>query len=271
MLPQTQANLDAALELLGCGESPRFRDGFGCGASERCIETLWAAAHLRAGERVLDVGFTMSSLDYLGVLLEAKRRLAVTIEAVDIVQPEKVAARYPEAWRDEVLATPVSIGDLRTMPLEAGGYDLVTCISTIEHIGFDAPAREGQKGAFDRPEDEADAPDARDPDATRAVLAQFHTALQPGGRALISTPMGRGGPATVRDSLGLIARQWEYEAESWREIVEAPGFEALEQRFFRRSDDGCWSEVAGPADLADRSSHQQPHAHGCAMAVLQKI
>ncbi|MEM9751213.1 MAG: hypothetical protein AAF869_09720 [Pseudomonadota bacterium] len=271
MQTQTQANLDAGLALLGQGASPTFEDGFGCGASERCIETLWAASHLQAGERILDIGFTMSSLDYLGVLLEARRRLGVVIEAADIIQPDKVLGRYPDAWAADILATPLTIGDVRTAPLPLGAYDLVTCISTIEHIGFDAPAREGQKGAFDRPEDEAAAPSERDPAATRDVMARFAALLRPGGRALISTPMGRGGPATVRDSLGLVARQWEYEAESWREIAEAPGFEPMEQRFFRRRDDGCWSEVTGPADLADRSSHQQPHAHGCALAVLKRV
>ncbi|MEL7029601.1 MAG: hypothetical protein AAGL49_10415 [Pseudomonadota bacterium] len=270
MLPQIQANLEAGLSVLGSGQTPAFNDGFGCGASERCIETVWASAHLGRGERVLDIGFTMSSLDYMGVLLEARRSLGVTLEAVDIIQPSAVEGRYPDTWREDIFSVPVTIGDLRSIDLPEAAYDAVTCVSTIEHIGFDAPAKDGQRGAFDRPETEAEAPIDRDPEATRAVMAQFAKALKHGGRAIISTPMGKGGPATVQDSLGLIARQWEYEARTWAEIAEAPAFELIEQRFFRRRDDTCWSEVASPSDLADRSSHLQPHAHGCALAVLRR-
>ncbi len=242
----------------------------GPGLSERAVETPWVASHFKGGERVLDIGFTMSSLDYLGLLLELRRAHGVVIEAVDIVRPERVARRYPEAWRADVLATPITIGDVRTLALPADRYDIATCISTIEHIGFDEATYDDPKSAFAR----STTPDGvqlhRDPNVNRDVLAQFAKALRPGGLALISVPMGKGGPALLKDSLGFYCAQWEYEAASWREIVEAEGFEVVEQKFVRLDADQIWRPVAGPADLRAQSSALRPHAEGCALAALRR-
>lgn len=240
------------------------------GLSERIVETPWVASHVKGGERVLDIGFTMSSLDYLGLLLELRRARGVTIEAIDIVRPERVQRRYPAEWLAEVLATSITIGDVRTLELPAARYDVVTCISTIEHIGFDEATHGDPVTAFARSSTAEGVTKLRDPDVNREVLGQFHRALRPGGLALISVPMGKGGPAVLKDSLGLYCAQWEYEAASWREITEAAGFELVEQRFSRLDADGTWHEVAGPADLLARSSEMQPHAAGCALAALRR-
>jgi SAM-dependent methyltransferase len=240
------------------------------GLSERIIETPWVASYFKGGERVLDIGFTMSSLDYLGLLLELRRDHRVTVEAADIVKPERVARRYPEAWLADVLATPITIGDVRTLALPEGRYDVVTCISTIEHIGFDAATYDDPKTAFARSATPEGVVLHRDAHVNRDVLAQFHRALRPGGLALISVPMGKGGPALLKDSLDLYCAQWEYEAASWREITGADGFELVEQRFVRLDPDRVWRDVAGPAELTGQSSELQPHAAGCALAALRR-
>lgn len=242
---------------------------FGPGLSERAVETPWVASHFKGGERVLDVGFTMSSLDYLGLLLELRRR-NVTIEAVDIVKPERVARRYPPEWLDEVMQVPITIGDVRTQALPQGRYDVATIISTIEHIGFDEATHADPKTAFAR----STTPDGvrlhRDPDVNRTVLAQLASALRPGGLLLISVPMGKGGPSLLKDSLGLFCAQWEYEEASWREIVGAPDFDVVEELFYRLETDGTWRRVDGPADLREQTSAMKPHAAGCALAALRR-
>lgn len=241
------------------------------GLSERIIETPWVAAHFKGGERVLDIGFTMSSLDYLGLLLELRRAHRVQIDAVDIVKPERVARRYPDAWRAEVLETPITIGDVRTLALPAAHYDVVTCISTIEHIGFDEATYDDPATAFARSTTREGVKLHRDPHVNRDVVAKFHDVLRPGGLALISVPMGKGGPTLLEDSLHLYCAQWEYEAESWRELTGAAGFDVVEQRFVRLDSDRIWRDVAGPADLVSQSSALQPHAAGCALVALRRL
>jgi SAM-dependent methyltransferase len=266
---ETQQILTAALETMEGREPLPFAPGH----SERAVETPWVAsfvAKLGAGARLLDIGFTMASLDYLGLLLELRRSRKVIVEAVDIVRPERVVGRYPEAWLQEVLAVPITIGDLLTLSLPEARYELCTCISTIEHIGFDAATHADPLSAFQRSKTADGVALHRDADVNRRVLAQLAGALKPGGILLVTVPMGRGGATLLRDSLGFYCAQWEYQAESWREIVEASEFAVVDERFARLDSDGRWRTVAGPSDLVAQTSELKPHASGCALVALRR-
>jgi SAM-dependent methyltransferase len=240
---------------------------FGAGRSERCIEAPWAETWLAGRKTILDIGFSLSDLDWLRILLTRD----ATLQAVDIIRPERVANRYPADLRDAALAVPVTLGDVRQAELPAAFFDAVTCISTIEHIGFDA-AGSTPDSAFARWTRLEDTPDHRDPAVTGQVMAALARALKPGGLALVSVPMGKGGATPIRDSLGFYTRQLEYDAATWRDIADAPGFRALEQRFFTwLSAETGWSEVAGPEDLAHQSAWLTPHATGVALCALERL
>ena len=269
--PQAQANLDEALMVTQSQLPHAFEGRFGAGASERCIEVPWAAQWFDKDMAVMDIGFTMSSLDWLGLMLNVRNTMNISIDAMDIIKPERVQTRYPAPWLKDILSVPVSIGDIRQSKVKADHYDLVTCISTIEHIGFDYADENDPNTAFKRGKTPEDVPMDRDEDVNEAVLSKVHQALKRGGCLILTTPMGKGGPALLKDSLGLYTRQWEYEKQSWKELTTHRGFRLVEERFFRCDDDGCWSEAEGPDDLSDRSSSLQPHAKGCALAVLEKI
>jgi len=249
--------------------SPPSANAFGAGRTERCIEVPWASRWLGdVGEQqILDIGFALSDLDWLAALL-GKVEQGASVTAVDIITPERVATRYPEALRDQALRTPVIIGDVRTAPVPASSFDVVTCISTIEHVGFDAKGST-DKSAFARWSSVEETPDSRDPAVTRDVMGAFARALKPGGLALITVPMGKGGAVPVQDKLGYFTRQFEYDANSWREIVEAPGFRLLEQRFFTGLGEAGWREAESAADLAHQTAWLTPHATGLAIAALQ--
>jgi SAM-dependent methyltransferase len=268
--PPQQFILDRSIAVLNGDKRFEDFDLDQPGHSERIAEVPWAARYLRDASSILDIGYSMSSLDWLGLLLKWQERAGTSLQAVDIVQPERVASRYPENWRAQVLQTPVGIGDIRTIELPVGHFDLVTCISTIEHIGFDEASTDDPNSAFKRGKTPAEIAANRDPNVNRDVLVAFHRTLRPGGRALLSVPMGKGGPTLLKDSLGLFTRQWEYEEKSWQELTTQPGFSVLEQRFFGLGDNDCWREVADPAALTDQSSELQPHASGCALLVLEK-
>lgn len=241
------------------------------GHSERIVEVPWAAQYLKPGSRMLDIGFAMSSLDWLGLLLHMREKADCDLQAVDIVRPARVASRYPENWRESALAVPVTIGDIRRLTSFETEFDLVTCISTIEHIGFDTASTDDPDSAFARGKTPAEVASDRAHDVNAKVLASFYRALKKGGRAIITTPMGRGGPTLLKDSLGLYTRQWEYEAHSWNDLKSQPGWTVIAEQFFGLdSDSDCWAEASWPAALADKSSELQPHASGCALLVLQK-
>ncbi len=272
MNPAAKANLAEACAVLDGGgpfAATTREKSFGHGRSERCVEGPWAAAWLRHRANILDIGYALSSLDYLGLLLELKRRGA-KITGVDIIRPERVASRYPAEWRADVLSTPYLEGDIRKIALPKAAFDAVTCISTIEHVGFDIPS-DRPDTAFARWETPGDTPQMRDPNATRDVMAALAHALAPEGIAVVTVPMGRGGPCLIQDSLGLWTKQQEYDGESWRGIAEAAGFSLIEQRFFKNTKDGAWIEVAHPDALLDVTSDGKPHAAGAALAALRRV
>ncbi len=261
--------LDRAMQVLnGTAEFGDFNLNIP-GHSERLVEVPWAAQHLAHAKHILDIGFSMSSLDWLGLLLATKAK-GNRLQAADIVRPARVQSRYPDHWRDAALAVPVSIGDIRSIELPENQFDLVTCISTIEHIGFDIATDDDPNSAFERGKTPSEIADTRDPNVNRDVLQAFHRVLKPGGRVMISVPMGRGGPTLLKDSLGLYTRQWEYESTSWQELISQPGFQIVEQCFYALGSDDCWHQVPSPADLNEKSSELQPHASGCALLLLQK-
>lgn len=274
MLPEkNQIVYDLAMDVLSGGDVTILQTP---GFSERIIEVPKAAYWLKkfAAEescKIMDIGYTMSSLDWLGLLLKLNEQDNCSLNAKDIVKPERVKSRYPQEWLDAIFKVPVEIGDIREMDLPENQFDVVTCISTIEHIGFDEAEEEDSGTAFKRSEDETEIRQNRSNDVNAKVLAQFNKALKVGGHAIITTPMGKGGPALLKDSLGLFTNQWEYETDSWNDLVSQPGFEIVEQSFFGLGDDGIWCQVNSPADLNDKSSTLQPHAHGCGFAVLKKI
>jgi SAM-dependent methyltransferase len=243
---------------------------YGAGKSERCVEVPWARGWIEGRGPILDIGFSLSDIDWLRVLLA--RGQATKITAVDIIAPARVANRYPEDIRARALATPIFMGDIRQADLPAASFDIVTCISTIEHIGFDA-AGSTDSSAFARWNSLEETPAARDPKVTGDVMAALARTLRPGGLALVTVPMGKGGAVPVKDSLGFYTRQFEYNAESWPQITGAKGFRLLEQRFFTLgpAPEGGWSEAEGPQGLAHQTAWLTPHATGVALAALERV
>lgn len=271
MTPAIRANFEESRAVLDGGVAPALKGGapFGHGRSERCVEGPWAAHWLRGRNDILDIGFSLSSLDYLALLLEIKRRGA-RVTGADIIRPERVARRYPADWRADVLATPYFEGDIRTLNLPEAAFDAVACISTIEHVGFDF-ASDRADTAFARWEKPGDVPEQRDSNASRDVMAALARALRADGIAVVTAPMGRGGPCLIQDSLGLWTKQQEYDANSWCEITGATGFELLEQRFFLNTPDTAWVEVAAPSALTHVTSDGKAFAAGVAVAALRRV
>lgn len=262
--------LEQSIRILSGVEVFTCHESSGKGCSERVIETPWVAQYVRGCNSLLDIGFTFASYEYLGLLLELKNSYGVTVRGADIIKPEKVVNRYPSEWLESILDIPVTIGDIRYMVLPENEYDVVTCISTLEHIGFDMPATTVEGSSFERHRCKADVKTERDSRVNQLVLDAVHTTLKPGGSLLVSVPMGQGGPVLVQDSLGFYCAQWEYEANSWNELISHEGYDVADRRFFGITREG-WQEVAYPGELKDRSSDLKPHAEGVAVCVLKKV
>lgn len=240
---------------------------YGKGETERCVETPWAALTFAKVGRVLDIGLAMSHPDYLGLMIGFLDK-GGKIEGADIIKPERVKTRYPEAWRDQILDIPVQIGDVRKMDFSADPFDAITCISTLEHIGFDAPS-DRTDTAFDRPTERSALPD-RSPDADKDALAAFRKALKLGGLLCLTVPAGVGATRKIQDSTGRWAAYLEYGPEEWKALTSLPGFEVAEEVGFAEFEDG-WRKCEPFESVYGASVGEDGFPRGCIMSVLKAV
>lgn len=236
--------------------------------SERCVEVPWVAAFLPVEGRLLDIGWAMSPPEWLGVLLEIANR-GCEVTGMDIIDPVRVRSRYPNEIVDRVLAVPVRVEDfLEAQPYE-GLFDVLTCVSTLEHIGFDIATSTGtEHSVFVRSETPEEAVRERDLEIDRKFLDAAARMLRPGGSLFLSVPAGKGAPILHQDSLGLFTYQFEYGEEDWRGITHDPRFVVGAEAFFRHDAEKGWHEVNSFADLTDQTSAHRPFATGCAITHL---
>jgi hypothetical protein len=236
--------------------------------SERCVEVPWAAAHLHTPGRLLDVGYSMSPPEWLGVLLAARSR-GSDLVGIDIIDPERVRNRYPSGMVNQVFEVPVRIESVLDAQPDGEQFDTMTCISTLEHIGFDfASSPEVKDSAFARATSAEAANTERDSETDHLFLETAARLLRLGGSLLVSVPAGRGGPILHQDSLGFFTHQFEYNPNDWAALVSDPRFTIESESYFRLDSQLGWQEVANCEALADQTSVLKPFATGCAMVHL---
>lgn len=143
------------------GELP---SGFGVGLDERVVEFPWLLAQ-GLGGRLLDAG---SSLNHEHIV-QRVRPLVSDLHVVTLV-PEEYA--FTERNVSYVYA------DLRDLPYRDGFFDVVVCLSTLEHVGMDNSVF-GVGG-----------PRAADP-AREAAAAVAELRRVSSGRLLFTVPYGR--------------------------------------------------------------------------------
>ncbi len=122
--------------------------------TDRVVEEPWAVSKVRPGERVLDVGSATSR--FLRELPAGCSVYAIDLRATP-PQPGIAVVR----------------GDLMRAPFALGSFDVVTCVSTIEHIGLDVYGQ------------------GPDQFGDEVAMRHLRRLLRPGGRLLLTAPFGR--------------------------------------------------------------------------------
>src|SRR5207253_2498683 len=179
------------------GERARPRDGGGpwrprllhapAAADERALEIPWALARYDGERRVLDVGYAFAEPAYLAGLTALG---AAELTGVDLAEAEVPGL-------DSVVA------DVRDLPFADSSFDLVYCISTLEHVGRDNEVY--------------DVDAAREQQGDEAALRELRRVLANDGRLLVSVPTG------------------EHDDQGWQlPQVESPGCEGLHDGSLRR-------------------------------------
>jgi glycosyltransferase involved in cell wall biosynthesis len=200
--------------------------------TERMIEVPWMLSRYRGEQRALDVGYAFASDLYLSSLL------ALGIPSLHGV--DRAAAPIPAMARAH--------GDVRSLPYRDGVFDVVFCISTIEHVGRD----NATYGFGNEP---------LDPGADVRALSEMARVLAPNGRLLISVPLGR------QEDHGWFL---QYDYAGWRTLAESSSLALEEEQAFRLGPAG-WERVADPRSTSLLAyGDGAPAAKGVLCAMLVK-
>lgn len=179
------------------------------GLPERVVEIPWVISRYRGERRVLDVGSAYALPIYIRLL----NALSVPeLHGVDLSDRPVQGIRMTRA-------------DVRHMPYPDAFFDLVLCISTLEHVGLDN-TRYGLS-----------APAADDGDVR--AMAEFRRVLASDGRILITVPFGR--PGTYG---------WfrQYDRARWAAVVDLAGLRTVEQVVYALGPDG-WRLCPDPEEI----------------------
>jgi len=191
-------------------------------SDERAIEIPWCLARYHGERRVLDVG----TANAIPAYVDGLRALgAPELVTVDLAQPADV------------------IADVRRLPFPDRSFDLVFCVSTLEHIGLDNLIYGGAAA-----HDEAGQADA---------LAELLRILGNRGRLLVTVPTGE------REDHGWHLQRTPLE---WIDLFESAGFLVYEDELYLLTAEG-WR--AATITEAGEAHYGGDHAGAVLLAELR--
>lgn len=215
LIAETLAD-SAAMERFRAGAP--LPPGYGDRIDERVVEYPWVLARLDPrAELVLDAGSTFSAPHILEAPQLKDRRIVIYTLITD--------------WITLNPNISYIFGDLRRMILRDHVVQAICCISTLEHVGMGQDYKRYNSGHH--------APD-QDLQAYRAVMAEFHRVLRPGGQLLLTLPYGR------RENHGWLQ---QFDAESLADVIASFRGELVGEAYYRYRAGG-W-QTASATECAD--------------------
>jgi SAM-dependent methyltransferase len=172
---------------------------------ERPIELAWTLGRYRGEARVLDVGYAFAEPAWLAALLGLGVQELV---GVDLAEREVPGMSTVKA-------------DVRHLPFGARSFDVVFCISTLEHVG-------GDNTRYDLAAEQ-------EPDAPLDALRELGRVATRGGKIFLTVPVG----STAED---WFLRQ---PADSWRAWFRKADLYVYDEEVYVQED---WEWRHGPRD-----------------------
>ncbi|MDO8742389.1 MAG: class I SAM-dependent methyltransferase [bacterium] len=191
-----------------------FKDGgslperFGTGIDERIVEYPWLLAAMpEESARVLDAG---SAMNFETILTHP--RLANKKITIVNLNPEPNCF-----WRRGISYV---FTDMRELPFLPETFDIISCISTLEHVGMDNTAIYTKDAKYKE----------HAKDDYLVAIAEMRRVLSPGGKLFLSIPFG---------SFGNFGFFQQFDRDMLQKLTSALGSDNCSVTFYKYAD-GAW-------------------------------
>lgn len=207
--------------------------GYRPGSDERAVEIPWAISCYCGERRVLEVGCGFCTPEYI------ERLKALPIEELHGIDISSVGCP------DFIKKT----ADIRDTGYDTGYFDMIFCVSTIEHVGMDngryLPAAETVSRAK-RPDVES--------------ILEMKRILKSGGKLVLTMPFGKS-----KDYGWFI----QYDKNMLDSLLKASGMRLLRKDFFKYDNGWCMCAEKELSHLL-YNDNEAPAACGAACVLLTK-
>jgi len=224
-------------------------------SDERCIEVPWALSRYSGQKSVLEIGLALADLMLIRAQLQLKEYTNCDLSGMDLVDIHRTIDRFKSLNLDLTEIYNFHQEDARDTNFENNSFDLIFCISTLEHIGFDEFEEDERiDSIFKRPENYPEAlPSYKECRDDRKAITEIKRILSPHGSLLLTVPFGNRGICLAQDSKGLWGLGKEYNWQEWNSLLKESGLNILEERFFVNKDTDGWIELHNPESFVFES------------------
>ena len=240
--------------------------------SERVIEIPWALSKYAGQEKILDIGTTHFDVNYFKYFVKLLNLGVKEFHSMDII-PFRIE-RFETTVSKSVLSQIISKkGDIRNSCYANDSFDLIFCISTMEHIGFDKEnININEDTSFDRPKNKPDETNSENWNEDYKVINELLRITKPDGSILLSVPFGKLSVPLVKDSKGRYAQFFQYNYDRIQDLLnEFQGVE-VEDRYFYINKNELWKESKTPRELNDiEFCIEKGYARGVACIEIKKL
>jgi SAM-dependent methyltransferase len=216
--------------LVNFGTGGVLPSGYGVKLDERCIEIPWIFTRFPTAPRViLDAGCAYLKFDSIRRRLDpASSVTLLTLDKRDMAFPVTTT----EVHRLEA--------DMRNVPLEPQTFDVITCVSTLEHVGMDNTQLYTADDSYREQSDR---------DYLKA-LEELARLLKPGGDLFATVPYG------ARKNHGWLQ---VFDLSMLDSMVAVPGLALVEEAIYQHQSVG-W--VLAGRETATQAVYFDVHAVG---------
>lgn len=205
---------------------------FGIDDSERCIEIPWAISCYNGEERILDVGYANAEDRYLEQLLSLNIK---ELHGIDIIEKNVEGIISHKS-------------DIRNTNFPDQFFDMIYCISAIEHIGRDNSAYKKDFCEYSK-------------DGDIEALSEICRITKDGGKIVITVPFGK------YHNYGWFIH---YDEERWNKLIKSVNCNTIREDFYKY-DNGWHSCEEHELKEILYKDNNAPAAAGLVCIMLKKV